>query len=160
MEPRIVIRDAAKVVGLAVRTSNRQEASLTTGKIPGLWNEFFASRIAERIPNRKSPQTILGVYTDYESGVNGEYSLIVGVEVDGLDEVPPRMRGVAIPAGSYLAFPVQGPMPKAVIETWEFIWKYFTKPSAHQRVYTTDFELYERNTETQQSEVGIYVAVK
>ncbi len=160
MEPRIVTRHAAKIVGLAVRTTNQREAKPDTGRIPGLWRAFFTSGTTQRITNQKNPQNVFGVYPDYEKGDEGWYSLIAGVEVSSLNEVPAGMRSARIQAGRYLVFPVQGPMPKALIETWQSVWKYFAESSAHRRAYTADFELYETNSETQQSEVSIYVAVR
>ena len=65
------------------------------------------------------------------------------------------MRGITIPSGKYLVFTAMGPMPQALIETWAYIWDYFSKDSGYIRTYSTDFERYESS-----ERVEIYIAIK
>jgi predicted transcriptional regulator YdeE len=65
MEPIIDTQEEKKIIGVEARTSNRDEANIHTGKIPALWQKFF--QIEASISNRKSTNTILGTYTNYES---------------------------------------------------------------------------------------------
>lgn len=146
-----------KIIGIEVRTSNQMEADPRTAKIPGLWKKFLEERAEEKIPNRKTAHTLLAAYTHYESDYNGPYSLIASSEVSSLDDIPAGMVGITIPAAKYLVFTAKGEMPDALIETWGYIWKYFSKPSNYKRAYTADFELYEK---TKNSEVDIYIAIR
>jgi len=60
--------------------------------------------------------------------------------------------------GKYLKFVAGGEMPKAVIKTWEEIWK---RDEELQRKYTADFEVYGRKAnDGNNSEVEIFVATK
>jgi predicted transcriptional regulator YdeE len=142
MEPKLVNAPEIKMIGIQARTTNQQETDPATAKIPGLWGRFYQQQIAEQIPNRKTPGPVLAAYTQYESDFTGPYSLIVGGEVTNLTSVPADMTGITIPAGKYLDFGAQGPMPKALIDTWKYIWDYFQNHPTYQRAYTTDYEVH------------------
>ena len=155
MEPRLTTTKEIKLIGVEVRTTNKQEMDPATGKIPGLWGRFFQEQIAEKIPNKKPGGVLLGVYTKYESDYTSPYSLIVGAEVNSLDAVPEGLTGLTIPAGKYLVFVAEGPMPRALIETWTHIWSYFSDTSSYQRAYTTDYEVHQSN-----DKADICIAIK
>jgi len=160
MDPSLTALAEMKVIGIELRTSNAREANPATAQIGGLWRKFLEEILIEKIPNRKDEGVILGVYKNYESDHTGLYSLVLSAEVTRLDFVPEGMVGLTIPAGQYLVFPARGPIPDAVIETWQRIWSYFPSSSGFQRAYTFDFERHQWNAETQQAEVDIYIAVK
>jgi predicted transcriptional regulator YdeE len=160
MEPRVKMDGGMKVIGSEVRTSYSLELDPVTAKIPGLWKRFFEDGLEEKIPHRMHPGSLLGVYTDYESDHTGAYSLIVSAEVSSLDSVPVGMIGLTIPASKYLVFPADGPIPDAIIQAWQNIWNYFSQSSEYRRAYTTDFEAYKWNPETQQSEAEIHIAIR
>lgn len=159
MEPQLTSSGEIKVIGLEVRTSNARESDPKTARIPGLWHRFFAEQVAEQIPNRTDSNTLLAVYTKYESDHTGEYSLIVGGAVSSLEQIAEGMAGVTIPGAKYLVFPVHGPMPQAVIEVWNSIWHYFSIPSPYRRAYTADLEVYEQSPQGGNPAAKIYVAI-
>lgn len=154
-EPKLITRSEFKAVGIEVRTDNSLEMDPQKAKIPGLWGRFFREGIVEKIPNKKLNAVPLGIYTDYESDHSGPYSLITGIETTDLDSTPNGMRGLTIPAGTYLVFTASGRMPQAVIDTWMYVWKYFSQGARYSRTYTTDFELYASN-----EKVEIHIGVK
>jgi predicted transcriptional regulator YdeE len=159
-EPKLATRNAMKVLGLEIRTSNAREADPATAQIPGLWQRVFSQQVPGRIPHPTNPGTLLAVYTRYESDHHGEYSLIVGSEVSTLDGIPQDMAGITLPAATYLVFEARGPMPQAVIDAWGRIWEYFAGRPAHRRAYTADFELYEPRSQGPSPEVDIYIAIQ
>jgi predicted transcriptional regulator YdeE len=142
MNPELLTRPEILLIGIETRTSNRDEMASATAKIPGLWGRFFQEGIAERVPNKKPGGVTIGAYTKYESDHTGPYSLVVGSEVTSLDAIPSGMTGLIIPRGQFLVFRAQGPMPKALIDTWNSIWDYFLDGPSHQRLYTTDYEVH------------------
>jgi predicted transcriptional regulator YdeE len=154
-----ITKPEMQVVGIEARTKNDLEASPVTAKIPGLWSRFFREKRAEEIDYRKDDSSLLGAYTNYESGHTGFYTLIVGAEVSELGMISKGMVGITIPAAEYLLFPAPGKMPEAIIIAWSNIWKHFSQNAAYQRAYTTDFELY-RTTDDGQIEAEIYIAVR
>ena len=151
----MLTRPQLELIGIETRTSNRDEAPPSTAKIPGLWGRFFQEGIAERIPNRKPDGALIGAYTKYESDHTGRYSLVIGSEVSSLESVPDGMVGLTIPAGAFLVFRARGPMPSALIDTWTYIWNYFSGETDHERLYTVDYEAH-HGSET----VDIHIAVK
>jgi predicted transcriptional regulator YdeE len=64
------------------------------------------------------------------------------------------MGGVLVRAGRYIRFPVEGPMPAALVEAWQTIWQVFDLSHEYERAYATDFEIHRPN------EVEIYIGVK
>ena len=148
--------DALHVVGLKIITSNDNESSPDTAKIPALWQQFFSENIEEQIPDRKPGGNILGVYSDYDSELRGVYSVIVGREVTAIQKLPADMAAVTIPAARYLVFSDEGEMPKIIYSLWQSIWEYFADNSDHRRLYTADFERYPAD---ESSRVEIYIAI-
>lgn len=155
MESNFVQLNEIHAVGIGARTTNEQEFDRNSAKIPGLWNNFLAEGMAEKIPNKEEPARLMGIYTNYESDHTGEYELILASAVTSLEDIPEGMAGVTIPAGGYLVFQARGQMPNAVIQAWQYIWDYFPGDSDYERVYTADFELYKGD-----SEADIHIAVK
>ena len=158
--PRLITRDAMKVIGLEARTTNALEADPSTARIPGLWQRFFKEHVPEQIPNRSGSGAWMAVYTKYERDASGEYSLVLGAEVTSFDDVPEWLTPVVIPASRYLVFSAQGTMPQAVIETWGQVWSYFAASPEYERAYTADFEVYDQRFQSVSPEVDIFIAIK
>lgn len=155
MEPELKSVEEMKVVGLETRTTNREEMSPSTARIPALGGRFYQEQIMDKIPSRKPNGFPVGVYSKYERDHTGPYSLLAGAEVSDLKAIPNGMTGLAIPACKYLVFTAQGPMPQALIQMWATIWNYFSSGSKYDRAYTADFELYRAS-----DKVDIHIAIK
>jgi predicted transcriptional regulator YdeE len=156
-EPKFVSLFGKYVVGWEVRTSNRDEANPGKAKIPGIWQRAREEEIGGQIPNAVDTDVLLGAYTRYQSDDSGPYSLIVGMEVPDLDEVPKGMTGITILAQEYVVFTSTGEMPQAVMDGWAAVWKYFSETTALNRAFTTDFEKYDS---AKPNQVEIYIAVR
>jgi predicted transcriptional regulator YdeE len=100
--------------------------------------------------------TYLGsnVYSGYESDANGLYTATVGI-TDNSDRTGAGFVSVKIPAGNYLVFQGEGPMPSTVVEIWKKIWNYFEVESHYQRSFISDFEAYSSS-----DTVAIYIGIK
>lgn len=155
MQPRIAVLESKRVVGISTRTRNRSEQKAETARIAPLWARFYQENIATRVPQRQPALTVLGVYSDYESDLDGPYTLTAGVEVLPSSEVPAGLVAVQTASGRYLVFNAKGVMPKLVFDTWSYIWQYFATGQPWRRAYTTDFEHY-----VSPEEIAIYVSVK
>lgn len=160
-DPKMVERDSFQIVGISAQTSNAKEIT-SQAKIPQLWNDFYQQNIIEQIANRKN-SNIYGLYSDYETDVNGEYFITLGVQMlNSLDgDIPAGLTVKTVPAAKYLVFTSdQGALPDVVIQTWQDIWAWFAN-SGVERTYTGDFELYdERCANPQEAQIEIYIAVK
>jgi len=140
------------IYGVSTRTKNADEMNLKTAKIGALWQRFDSTIEVDY----KGGERVYGVYYDYESDANGEFSVLTGYETsnDQLDRVK-------IEKGRYLVFDKRFEKTddhtrvQAVIETWGQIWKYFSEEdSQYQRAYKSDFEYYR-----QIDEIEIYISI-
>ncbi|MNH86232.1 Bacterial transcription activator, effector binding domain [compost metagenome] len=149
-----------RLAGLSCRTTNSQEAG-PSGQIPGLWEAYFKSAIADRI-QAEHPHFIYALYTDYESDASGAYTLLIGHELSGSESADLSGLEVAVvPAAKYKVFTTnRGPVHEVVVEAWGRIWSYFQN-AEEQRAYTGDYELYDaRDLNPNDAVVQIYIAVK
>lgn len=137
----IELKESFEICGLKIRTDNASEMS-GGGKIADLWREFLNS-------GYNGIDEIYAVYHEYESDVNGSYSLLVGTK--GL----PRgvYEKVSVKAGKYAVFSKESAGEKAVIELWREIWEFFENSNL-KRAYMTDFEKYLKD------KIEIYVSIK
>jgi len=155
MTPELVTHPGMTVLGIDVRTSNAAEADAGTARLPALWGRFYGENVLERIPGKLSPAAPLGVYADYESDHLGEYRVVAGAAVEDGTAVPSGLARATVPAGRYLVFRGEGPMPDVVIQTWVSVWNHFSGSKAPARLFTADFELYRGP-----NAVDIHVAVR
>lgn len=152
MNIKIVHLNQKIVVGLNARTANNNPEMQKT--IGGLWKRLMADNIASAISD-KCNNRFIGLYSDYESDVSGEYDITVGCEVKGAGEHPAGTVIKTIPPGNYAEFTVYGNEAQAVGELWQKIWN-----MQLDRIYTGDFEEYLFSPEGIPLETHIYIAVK
>lgn len=138
MEPEIVTRAEAKVVGIA-RQYREEDLNMET-----LWSAFRqnASKITNRVGN-----DAFGIYEEYlETGSDIGFTYICSVEVTDFDHVPDGMITRTIPKHLYAAFRHNGPM-SSLPETLKYIWGSWLPKSDFDYVEKPDFELYAPNTQ-------------
>lgn len=153
MEPKKVeIAEQIEVYGLQIRTNNKNEFNPKTAKIMGLWENFHSTTLVSQL-TEKDP-FIYGIYSNYQSDENGEYSVTAGINSNNVSSNDQGLKEVIIQPGHYLVFEARGELPGAIIETWQYIWKYFSDSSSPKRKFTADFEKYISDTE-----IDIYIAV-
>ena len=150
---------AFHVIGLAVRTNNKAEAT-GQGEIPKLWQRFMQESTAEKIPNR-ADQNLIVVNTDYESDQNGEYTYLIGSRVTSTTNVPAGLTLKEIPAGSYAIFESdKGPAPVVLPKIWQQIWSMSAKDLGGQRAFQADFEVYPPGFDPQSVQVTLHIGLK
>ncbi|STX28509.1 Transcription activator, effector binding [Legionella beliardensis] len=143
IKPTIEYVEPMTVVGLSMRTNNRNESNPQTAKIAVLWQHFYSSFATADMP-------LFGVYSDYEADADGFYTVTVGQLI-----VESTSKCQIIVPGNYLVFRGNGPMPTLIIDLWRQIWRYFAGKNNDQRLFATDFERY-----TTPEQVAIYIGVK
>lgn len=151
MDYEIVELEGKKVAGLSARTSN--EAPDMGMVIGGLWGEFYQDTCYPAISGKKNDKA-LGIYTDYEGDEHGEYTVIVGCEVEQKNQMPEGVSIREIPAGKYAKFVVEGDMHAAVAQFWQKLWG-----MELDRAYTYDFEEYQ-NSDMEHAVIHMYIALK
>ena len=158
-EPKIIKREAFQIIGISTKTSNANELT-AQAKIPQLWQDFYEKNIVDQL-SKLDNQNVYSLYSDYETDVNGNYAITIGVEASKMNDASPEWVIKTIPAAKYLVFTShKGKMPEIVIQTWQEIWAWFAN-SEVERTYTGDFELYdERCANPQEAQVEVYIAIK
>lgn len=140
------------IYGISTKTSNEKEMNPKTAKIGKIWEKFNDTVKVDY----KNNQRVYGVYYNYESDENGEFSVLAGYETSdyGLDSIK-------IQKGKYLVFNKilnensYKAKIDAIIDTWGRIWGYFSNEhSKYKRAYKTDFEYYKN-----QNEIEIYISI-
>ena len=131
---------AVRVSGLQVRTRNADEMQPSSAKIGPMWQRFFREEIYQKIPSKQLDSPVYGVYSGYESDAGGLFDVTAGVATQA---AAPGFESLAIEPGRYLVFEARGPMPEAIISTWQRVWAYFEQPGVESRAFVTDFEMYQ-----------------
>jgi len=162
MKKESVTKPEMKMIGLSVRTNNKNEMNPQQAKISGLAGNYFIYDSAVKIPNRKNPGLTFVVYTEYASDEHGDYTYFIGEEVTSFENLPPDFKSLTIPASRYqkLTTP-SGQMPQVVIDAWQQIWKMTDKDFGGKRTYQADFEVYGPNaSDPANTSVDIYIGIK
>ena len=129
--------DGFTVIGITTRTTNKDGQA--SDDINALWQRFFEESVGDRIPNRTG-EAIYAVYHGYEGDHDAPYSLTIGCQSEKPDgAIPEGLDSAFVERGDYMIFAARGEQPKALIETWQAIWKSETK-----RAFRTDVESYGR----------------
>ncbi|GAB3480164.1 GyrI-like domain-containing protein [Marinomonas epiphytica] len=116
----VKIEKAKTIVGLRVRTNNQNEMQADTAKI-GTLHANFAEQVAV---DYSQGEPLYGVYYQYESDHQGDFSVLVGSNRSCLT-TEATLETVTLEAGKYLVFSGKGEMPQTVINVWQKIWRYF-----------------------------------
>lgn len=162
MEKQKVTLPEIKLIGISVRTNNEIEINPLSGRIFGCIQRYFHQKLFENIPHRKKPGTTLCVYTDYESDHTGDYTYLIGEEVDSFEGCPSDLTTHTIPQQDYVKFTNgPGPMPEVVREPWFKIWQMNEQDFGGKRRYAADFEVYdERASDHQNIVLDILIGIE
>ncbi len=157
-----VNKSEIRLIGLSLRTNNKNEINPQTAQISGLVGQFFSQNIALQIPNRKNPGVTFAVYTEYDSDEHGNYTYFIGEEVQYLENIPNGLKKLIIPAAHYKKFTTPaGKMPEVVINAWQQIWKMSSNDFGGERTYQADFEIYDqRSLNPTDTSLDIYIGIK
>jgi predicted transcriptional regulator YdeE len=151
MDYELVQLEEKKVAGLRIRTSNSDP---NMGSSIGMaWQKFFEEGIYNCIPDKKNDKSI-GLYTNYENGVNGAYDVMVCCEVENMPSSDEDIQPEIIPSGKYAKFIIHGHVQKAVAEFWMKLWSMNL-----DRKYSCDFEEYQGGGDMENAEIHIYISL-
>ena len=157
MEPKIITKDEFKVIGFELKTTTRDGQNFR--EIPKFWEKILAEKLIDKIPNKKYPNTSLGICMDFDA--MGNFSYIIASEVNSTDPILEGMVSRIIPKATYAVFTAKGNIPKAIQDTIQYIMKEWFPRSNYKKANLPDFELYdERCTGKEDSEVDIYIPIE
>ena len=135
------------LMGITVRTTNQDGKSRQD--IANLYAKFFADNIASLIEGKLSTELICA-YTEYETDMNGAYTVLLGYKVPESSNIPEGLESIHVHATDYEIFISPDASPETVLNTWMEIWQ-----SATPRAYRTDFDIY-----LSDGTVETYISVK
>jgi len=161
MQKELVMLPEIKLVGLKVRTNNKDEMNPKTAKIGDLFQRFFKD-VPDMIQHRKHPGILFSVYTDYASDEHGDYTYFIGEEVLSFEKNPSFLNQLVIAPATYQRFTTpSGAIPQVVIGAWQSIWQMSPTELGGKRTYQADFEVYdERAKDTANAIADIYIGIK
>jgi predicted transcriptional regulator YdeE len=162
MKKELVNQPEIMLVGISVRTNNKNEMNPQSSKIGELMGRYWNDNIAKQIPNRKHPGVTLSIYTEYDSNEHGDYTYFIGEEVDSLENIPSELQRLRIPSSKYQKFTTPiGKMPEVVINAWQQIWKMSSHDFGGERAYKADFEVYDqRAMDPLNTSLDIFIGIK
>ncbi|HEX3437116.1 MAG TPA: GyrI-like domain-containing protein, partial [Pseudacidobacterium sp.] len=159
IQPKVEVHQTFNVIGVAVRTNNKDEAG-GQGEIPKLWQRFVQQSIASKIPNR-ADSDLLAVYTDYESNQNGEYTYLIGARVTSADDVPVGLTLKEIPEGRYAEIHSEkGPLSVVIPKVWQRIYSMPATDLGGERAFKADYEVYPQGFDPQNTQITVYIGLK
>ena len=156
MEYAIVSKESFPIIGIELKTTLHEGQNFI--EIPRFWEKVLAEGQIDKIPDRKSQQTLLGICMDYETG--GRFSYIIGSEVTSTASIPNDMVCRTVPGAKYAVFTVKGKLPDSVKDAVKYIYYEWLPNSDYHHAKAADFELYdERCADADNAEVDIYVPI-
>ncbi len=159
-----VILPEIKLVGISTKASrdSRFESDSLLNPIVTTVKRYFHNGLAEKINDRKNPETTLCVYANYEDKESKNYTYFIGEEVTSFEDVDQEFETLVIPVQNYIKFTNQpGPMPSACINMWKDIWEMKASDLGGERACIADFEVYdERSTDHANVTLDIYIGIK
>ena len=148
------------VIGIEARTTNAKEMS-SEGIIGKQWHRAISENLFDRIPNR-TDQAVIGLYIEYESDANGEYTFLVGARVELNSTAPDGTVLKTAPAQRYAVFTTdQGPIMEIIPKVWQRIWSTPASELGGERAFIADFEVYDnRARDPQNAIVEVWLGIK
>lgn len=162
MHKQKVTLNALTLIGLTVRTNNRNELRPASAKIASQVYYYWRGEVANRIKHRANPGVTYAVYTDYASDEHGDYTYFIGEVVDSLENQDlTEFKALSIPQSDYQKFTTApGKIPQIVFTAWQQIWAMSNHKLEGKRRYVADFEIYDSKAAYSNSAiVDIYLGV-
>ena len=159
MEPRIVKKDAIKMIGLMYFGDNKN------WEIPKIWEEFMP--LMKTVPNSLQANEAYGLcfYTETTSKT-GLFYYLAGLRVSSLEEIPIRLVGKTLPASEYAVFTHKGSLigkSNTVKDTYKYAYGTWLPNSPYVNAYDYDFEFYDerfKGNDNPESEIDVYIPVR
>lgn len=159
MEPKIVNKDAVKLVGIIYHGDNKN------WEIPKLWEEFLP--MIKRIPNSLPTGEAYGVcfYTESFSKT-GLFYYMAAVPVSNLDDIPVELVGKTLPASEYAVFTHKGPAvgnTNTIKDTYGYAYGTWLPKSQYESAFGYDFEYYDdryKGNENRDSEIDVCIPIR
>jgi AraC family transcriptional regulator len=118
MEPTITSKEAFPVIGVELKTTTKDGRNFV--EIPQFWGRVIQKGLIDKIPDRKSERTLLGICMDFEP--DGGFAYLIAAEVTSTANTPDDMVSKTIPAATYAVFTAHGKMPGSIQDTFKYVY--------------------------------------
>lgn len=158
--PELVTHPGFQGFGISARTSNEVELDASRARMPLIWRRFYDEAWPARLGANAYNGRVVGIYTDYENGARGQFTVTAAVQILRPDTARQDLHAVSASPGEYVRFQAYGMGPEALLAAWSEVWDFFNKAEhplarGYERAFTADFERY-----GDPEAVSIFVAVK
>jgi AraC family transcriptional regulator len=159
VEPKIVVKPAAKIAGFELKTTCQDGKNLQ--EIPAFWQSMTPEKFAVLHKQlHAAHHNELGICYPPDPAT-GNFSYVIAIEVLDYENVPPDMFRSEIPQATYAVFlvpPVENMGPEfsdAIQGTWKYIFTTWFPDSGYELAEgKLDYELYGEGTK-----VEIYIPI-
>jgi len=163
MKKQITQLEEITIVGLPIRTNNRNEMNPKEAKIGPLFNRYWSESFADKIQGRISPGVTYAVYTQFEQEDQADYTYILGEVVESASiEQMDGLEVYTISPSKYLKLTSEaGPLPDVVIQSWQHIWQMKAEEFGGTRRFSADFEVYDyRASDPKNATVDVFIGLQ
>ena len=110
-------------------------AETSEKEIPTFWDEYYASEVFSRIPG------YLGICAQQKT--DGDvFSYGIGCKASDVEGVPEGFEILHLPENTWAVFTCRGPMPKAIQDMWEKIYREWLPVADYELIPDYDIENY------------------
>ena len=110
-------------------------ADTSEAEIPKFWDEYYADENCRKIPG------YLGICSQQKSGGN-EFNYGIGCKASDVEGVPEGFKIMHLPEYTWAVFKCVGPMPKAIQDMWDKIYKEWLPVADYELIPDVDIENY------------------
>ena len=110
-------------------------AETSETEIPKFWDEYYADENLKKIPG------YLGICSQQKAGGN-EFNYGIGCKASDIEGVPEGFKVMHLPKYTWAVFKCVGPMPKAIQDMWEKIYREWLPAADYELVSDYDIENY------------------
>ena len=110
-------------------------AETSETEIPKFWDEYYADEDLRKIPG------YLGICSRQKTG-GDEFNYGIGCKASDIEGVPEGFKIMHLPEYTWAVFKCVGPMPKAIQDMWEKIYKEWLPVSDYELIPDVDIENY------------------
>ena len=113
----------------------RFHAETSDAEIPKFWDEYYADENCRKIPG------YLGICFQQKAG-GDEFNYGIGCKAADVEGVPEGFTILHLPEYTWAVFKCVGPMPKAIQDMWEKVYKEWLPVSDYELIPDVDIENY------------------
>lgn len=122
--------------------------------IPRLWEEYFQKELHKKVPG------YLGICAQQKEGAK-DFLYGIGCDASNLLDLPKGFKEINIPAYSWVVFKCVGPMPDAIQDMWDVIYKEWLPSTEYQIIQDYEIENYLPSDNTSAESVSeIWIPIK